>query len=137
MMVELILPLMCVACGTFVFGFMIGAAHSEKDVTKRLKATFELERRILHAQRAMWQNKYFEEALRSTRSGWNPSPGESFGRGHWRSVLKMGSGPVTRKDINAAFVKLAMKYHPDRGGDVKMMKAINVARDQALKEVMV
>ena len=40
---------------------------------------------------------------------------------------------ATRDEVNAAWKKLALANHPDRGGSLVEMQEINAARDRALK----
>jgi len=37
---------------------------------------------------------------------------------------------TTAEEVKAIYKKLAMKYHPDRGGDVEIMKAVNSLYDE-------
>ena len=54
----------------------------------------------------------------------------------WREVLEIvTSGPVTVENVEAAHKRLARKAHPDAGGSVDAMAEINIARDEALKEI--
>jgi hypothetical protein len=60
-----------------------------------------------------------------------PPPGCS-----WREVL--GIAPdrnITRDEVEAAWKRKAGEHHPDRGGDLYKMQAINEARDTALREI--
>ena len=41
----------------------------------------------------------------------------------------------TVQEVKAEYRKLAMKFHPDRGGDEKIMTAINAAYKKALERV--
>lgn len=42
----------------------------------------------------------------------------------------LGVSPVaTTEDIKKAFKKLAIKHHPDRGGDMEKFKEINAAHE--------
>jgi DnaJ domain len=45
------------------------------------------------------------------------------------------SSHATREEIETAHGRLAMKHHPDRGGDTHTMARINAARDALLKEL--
>lgn len=47
----------------------------------------------------------------------------------WWQVLGVSS-KATRDEIDAAYRPLAMKHHPDRGGDQAQMARLNAARDQ-------
>ena len=40
---------------------------------------------------------------------------------------------ASEQEIRTAHKKLALKHHPDKGGDVEMMKKINDAKERALK----
>ena len=42
-------------------------------------------------------------------------------------------GCETVNDVRAIYRKQAMRWHPDRGGDNEMMKLLNLAYEQALK----
>lgn len=46
--------------------------------------------------------------------------------------LKPGAGAG---QIQSAYTMLALKHHPDKGGDPDVMAEINAARDRALKDV--
>lgn len=53
----------------------------------------------------------------------------------WWLVLQLDTRYPTADDIQAAYRRLASKYHPDRdGGDAAKMAELNQARDEALKE---
>lgn len=64
---------------------------------------------------------------------------------HWREVLDLREGTlngatghmgaVTVADVQRKYQRLAANYHPDRGGDLAKMAELNVARDEALKEL--
>lgn len=47
----------------------------------------------------------------------------------WQTLGLETSKP-TREQIEDAYKRLAMKHHPDRGGDPQMMARINAARDE-------
>ena len=47
----------------------------------------------------------------------------------WFQVLGVAS-TATCAEIDAAYRALAMKHHPDRGGDAREMARINIARDR-------
>jgi len=53
----------------------------------------------------------------------------------WWQVLGFENTDVSEDDVNAAYRKLAQRYHPDRGGSegdaTQQMARINVARDAA------
>jgi hypothetical protein len=48
----------------------------------------------------------------------------------WREVLGL-TGPVTAKEIDAAYRERAAKAHPDKGGSAEAMQALNRARQEA------
>ncbi|EUB97229.1 heat shock protein DnaJ domain protein [Rhizobium sp. CF080] len=56
---------------------------------------------------------------------------------NWREVLGLeGSNGVPSADaIEQAYKELARKAHPDAGGSAEAMAELNVARDEALKEL--
>ena len=47
-------------------------------------------------------------------------------------VLGLTTSKPTRQQVEEAHRRLAMKHHPDRGGDVDVMARINAARDELL-----
>lgn len=51
------------------------------------------------------------------------------------ATLRCASPELAKNAINAAHRGLAVVHHPDRGGNAEMMARINVARDEALREV--
>lgn len=54
----------------------------------------------------------------------------------WWLVLLLDTRQPTADEIQAAYRRLASKYHPDRnGGDAAKMAELNQARDDALKEI--
>ena len=54
-------------------------------------------------------------------------------RFQWAVILELpGNGPWTAADVKAQYRKLAMQYHPDRGGNAAKMAAINAAHEQAM-----
>jgi hypothetical protein len=53
----------------------------------------------------------------------------------WREVLGIRAARPTRAQIEKRFRALALKYHPDKGGDRAKFEAIVAARDAAKLEV--
>jgi hypothetical protein len=53
----------------------------------------------------------------------------------WRDVLGFGDEAVTVDRIHAAYKAAARSAHPDAGGSVEAMTRVNVARDEAMREV--
>lgn len=55
----------------------------------------------------------------------------------WRDVLEIvTSGPIVEDNVEQAYRRLAKARHPDSpGGSTKAMAELNIARDQALKEI--
>ena len=47
-------------------------------------------------------------------------------------VFDLDSKTATKDDINTAFRKLAMKYHPDQGGDRRVFEVLQNMRDSIL-----
>ena len=66
-----------------------------------------------------------------------PSPEASGAPRHWRDVLEFFDAHrlLTAEDVRARYRRLAAERHPDRGGSNAQMTELNLARDQALKEV--
>lgn len=52
----------------------------------------------------------------------------------WQT-LGLESSHVTRDQVEDAYRRLAMKHHPDRGGDASEMARINAARDRLLEQL--
>lgn len=61
-----------------------------------------------------------------------PAPGQQ----HWRAVLRLGAGPVTRDAINDQYRRRASELHPDVGGSAEAMAELNTAREAAIQEVV-
>lgn len=53
----------------------------------------------------------------------------------WQDALGIHEPAPTEDQINAAYRRLVAPYHPDRGGDVTMFKALTTHRDNALRWV--
>jgi len=73
--------------------------------------------------------------VRATMQGFIALP--SPAKRKWRSVLGFDVGPpVSEAEVNEAYRLLAKQYHPDSpGGSVEKMSELNIARDEALKEM--
>lgn len=52
----------------------------------------------------------------------------------WWQVLDVPMN-ATREQIDAAYRRLAMAHHPDRGGDAAQMARINAARDDGMSRL--
>ncbi|WP_197091036.1 J domain-containing protein [Herbaspirillum chlorophenolicum] len=64
-----------------------------------------------------------------------PAPGQTVKR-DWQDVLGLRSVALpTREQVKAAYRALASMHHPDKGGSEAMMAELNVAQDEALKEI--
>jgi hypothetical protein len=71
----------------------------------------------------------------------NPVSGESADRGPtmksgvssgpWKVLFLVENAPV--EVVKAAYRALAMKYHPDRGGDIKKMQELNAALSRIIQ----
>lgn len=53
----------------------------------------------------------------------------------WRVVLGIPDGPTTREYVQNVYKSLAHANHPDVGGDPARMSAINVAYEDAMREL--
>lgn len=53
----------------------------------------------------------------------------------WAIDLKFTEMPATAGEVNERYRSLAKGMHPDAGGNVEGMQALNIARDQAIKWV--
>lgn len=91
--------------------------------------------KTIEAMRGMerWGAKHM---IRAMFQGFTALPAAGPGQRHWREVLGFrDAGTPSRADLERARNRLAMEAHPDRGGSTEAMAAINVAFDQALKEL--
>ena len=61
-----------------------------------------------------------------------PPPGS---KRPWRDILGFRDKPVTREAVLAQYRLLAAVKHPDKGGTETAMSELNVARDDALREL--
>jgi phage tail tape-measure protein len=63
-----------------------------------------------------------------------PAPAATgTGPKHWREIL--GNTVTTVAQVNEVYRRLALAHHPDLGGDASKMTELNMARDQALREL--
>jgi len=51
-------------------------------------------------------------------------------------VLGLETSRPTKQQIDEAYQRLAMKHHPDRGGDPQQMARINTARDELYQNML-
>ncbi len=75
--------------------------------------------------------------VRATFSGFRalPAPGNTVKR-DWQVVLELQALlQPTREDVKKAYRRLASLHHPDLGGSHHTMAELNVAQDEALREV--
>jgi hypothetical protein len=49
----------------------------------------------------------------------------------WQIGLQINNPAPTLDEIDAAYKVLAMKHHPDKGGDIEMFKKLNIFRQSA------
>ena len=63
-----------------------------------------------------------------------PPPPGSNPKQSWREVLDLHGHP-TRAQVEAQYRLLAKKRHPDAGGSMEAMVELNLACDEALKEI--
>lgn len=49
--------------------------------------------------------------------------------------MKFFEGLTTKEQIKSKFKELALKFHPDRGGNNKLMSELNKQYEQALKDI--
>lgn len=72
--------------------------------------------------------------VRATFTGFQALPAPK-GK-HWRDILALPTDTKeTPAEIEAAFRRLAVTRHPDKGGSVDAMAELNIARETALREV--
>lgn len=85
----------------------------------------------LAALRAIERHGGAQVQERSFR-GFTALPG---GQRSWREVMDIPAGFVTKEVVEERFRCLARKLHPDVGGSESAMAELNVAREEALKEI--
>lgn len=75
--------------------------------------------------------------VRATFRGFQALPPPAgAGKRAWRDVLEIGPGGVSREMADAAYRRLAKKYHPDvSGGSTEAMADLNAARRNMMKEL--
>lgn len=72
--------------------------------------------------------------VRATFTGFQALPAPK-GK-HWRDILALPSDMQgTRDEIEAAYRRLAVVRHPDKGGSADAMAELSNARDTALREI--
>ncbi|WPE19851.1 J domain-containing protein [Shinella zoogloeoides] len=74
--------------------------------------------------------------VRATFTGFAALPAPA--RKSWQEVLRLTNVPghnIDREMVEQAFRELAKGAHPDRGGSETAMAELNIARDEALKEL--
>lgn len=81
---------------------------------------------------AAWRGSKFLSALKSSKSGEQPS--RNFELDRARSLLDVDE-EADRSTINAAWRERLTEHHPDRGGDEQVARQINRARDILLEEL--
>lgn len=74
------------------------------------------------------------DMMEAAFSGFAALP-SSAGARHWSEVLGVPTN-AGREQIEQAYRVLAMRNHPDRGGDPAVMAEINQARDVALRNLV-
>jgi hypothetical protein len=98
--------------------------HAREEAAQRAQQT--------HYERTFgdaWRRRQQQEAPRQ-------APPHQPYRPSWVVTLELtGNGPWSVADIRSQYRKLAMKYHPDRGGDVAKMAAVNAAYESAMASV--
>jgi hypothetical protein len=86
-----------------------------------------------HIESLRGQERWGVATLKQSFAGHLALPAPVAMGEHWTSVLNLPPS-ATSKDINDRYRKMAKQFHTDKGGDNARMSALNVARDQALKE---
>lgn len=58
-----------------------------------------------------------------------------FSRQHYQAKSEVPAAPMVKEIVKAGYRALAMKYHPDHGGDGKKMVELNLTYEKLLQEV--
>lgn len=96
----------------------------------------ELRRESLHLRRAAQQRMNEEFARFSDRQGRSQVSRKPFDERKHREALNLPiDGKLERREINAAFRRLAQKAHPDVGGSHEEFVRITTARDALLERI--
>lgn len=61
---------------------------------------------------------------------------ESFDDTSWQIGLNISNPVPTVDEINSAYKSLALKHHPDRGGDIEVFKKLSAHKEAALAYVL-
>ncbi len=80
---------------------------------------------------AQYRTKYVNGVAAGTEHSYDRRESLSIAEATKR-VLELSGPNPTRAELDAQHRRLAMKHHPDRGGDAERMADINAARDQGL-----
>lgn len=92
--------------------------------------------KTIEAMRGMerWGAK---QMIRAMFQGFTALPGATAGQRDWRTVFDLSVHSHINKDmIMARYRALAADRHPDKpGGSTEAMAELNIAKDQALKEI--
>lgn len=89
----------------------------------------------IEAMRAM-ERHGSKHMIKASFRGFTALPAATAGQRHWREVLGYDADSrPTRESLELTRNALAKTAHPDRGGSTEAMAEINVAFDQAVKEL--
>jgi hypothetical protein len=72
--------------------------------------------------------------VRATFTGFRALPAPTSMK-PWREVLGLQSSEEGHKVIESAYRRLRSQHHPDKGGDAEKFRAVQVAYDEAKREV--
>lgn len=112
-------PMQCIAIDIY---------HTVADNLCAVAATLEAMRAIERHGGAQVQERAYR--------GFTALPAQASTKRPWREVFGIaGSGNITREILDAQYRSLARVRHPDAGGSDAAMAELNVAREEALKEV--
>lgn len=92
---------------------------------------------IMHETFQRMMHDHQEQVFRQARAKqeWQTPQEDRAPRSNWRAVLELATAEADVPTIKRAYRRLAAQAHPDRGGSNEQMARLNLAMDEARKEL--